>query len=210
MTFSRFLKLVIKAPVLAVGCAIVGVLFSALLLLTTFLIHLIGGLEHGQISQLVQVIAKHLPLVFAVGGSLSAFMTDVPISSVFGSARWATGRELQKLSTTDDGLLIGRDPETDALLRYDGPAHLLTMAPTRTGKGVGIIIPNLLTAERSVICVDPKGENARINGRAREQFGPVHILDPSGVTGEHSLSFQSPRYARSRRARYGGRCQYAG
>lgn len=63
------------------------------------------------------------------------------------------------------------------------------MAPTRTGKGVGTIIPNLLTADRSVICIDPKGENAKIAGRARQQFGPVHILDPFGVTGTPSAAF---------------------
>jgi len=189
MTVPMLLKSIAKAPVLAVASIIVGILFSALLLLGNFLIHLIVGLEHGQISQLVQIVAKYLPLVFGVGGLLSAFMTDAPIASVFGSARWATGKELQKLSATEDGLLIGRDPETNALLQYDGQAHLLTIAPTRTGKGVGTIIPNLLTAERSVICIDPKGENARVTGRAREQFGPVHILDPFGVTGKQSSSF---------------------
>ncbi len=63
------------------------------------------------------------------------------------------------------------------------------MAPTRTGKGVGTIIPNLLTADRSMICIDPKGENARIAGRARQKFGPVHILDPFGVTGLPSAAF---------------------
>jgi type IV secretion system protein VirD4 len=63
------------------------------------------------------------------------------------------------------------------------------MAPTRTGKGVGTIIPNLLTAERSVVCVDTKGENARIAGRAREQFGPVYVLDPFAVTGKFSARF---------------------
>lgn len=82
-----------------------------------------------------------------------------------------------------------REPKSGKLLRYDGPAHLLTMAPTRTGKGVGTIIPNLLTADRSVICIDPKGENAKIAGRARQQFGPVHILDPFGVTGTPSAAF---------------------
>ncbi|SDB74277.1 Type IV secretory system Conjugative DNA transfer, partial [Agrobacterium fabrum] len=66
---------------------------------------------------------------------------------------------------------------------------LLTMAPTRTGKGVGTIIPNLLTADRSVICVDRKGENARISGRARQKFGPVHVLDPFAVTDRPSAAF---------------------
>ncbi len=63
------------------------------------------------------------------------------------------------------------------------------MAPTRTGKGVGTIIPNLLTADRSVICIDPKGENTGVTDRACEQFGPVHILDPFGVTGKISAVF---------------------
>ena len=109
-----------------------------------------------------------------------------------GSARFATPREVGHLikgDTTKSGLLIGRDIKTGKLLRYDGPAHLLTIAPTRTGKGVGTIIPNLLTANRSVICIDPKGENAKIAGRARNQFGPVHVIDPFGVTGIQSAAF---------------------
>ena len=106
-----------------------------------------------------------------------------------GSARFATDKEAAVLTRSDSGLLIGRDGKSGKLLRYDGPAHLLTMAPTRTGKGVGTIIPNLLTADRSVICIDPKGENAKIAGRARETFGPVHVLDPFGVTGKPSAAF---------------------
>ena len=106
-----------------------------------------------------------------------------------GSARFATNKETAVLTRADSGLLIGRDPKSRKLLRYDGPAHMLTMAPTRTGKGVGTIIPNLLTADRSVICIDPKGENAKIAGRARQTFGPVHVLDPFGVTGQPSAAF---------------------
>lgn len=106
-----------------------------------------------------------------------------------GSARFATDKETAPLTRANTGLLIGRDGKTGKPLRYDGPAHLLTMAPTRTGKGVGTIIPNLLTADRSVICIDPKGENARIAGRARATFGPVHVLDPFGVTGQTSAAF---------------------
>jgi type IV secretion system protein VirD4 len=110
-------------------------------------------------------------------------------SDTHGSARFATAKEVAPLTRADSGLLIGRDSKTGKLLRYEGPAHLLTMAPTRTGKGVGTIIPNLLTADRSVICIDPKGENARIAGRAREKFGPVHILAPFGVAGRPSAAF---------------------
>lgn len=106
-----------------------------------------------------------------------------------GSARFASDKEVAPLTRSQTGLLIGRDTRTGKLMRYNGPAHLLTMAPTRTGKGVGTIIPNLLDLNRSVICIDPKGENARIAGRAREKFGRVFCLDPFGVTGRPSAAF---------------------
>ncbi|MBB4511250.1 type IV secretory system conjugative DNA transfer family protein [Rhizobium leguminosarum] len=106
-----------------------------------------------------------------------------------GSARFAGRREIAPLTKAEGGLLIGRANNSGRLLRYSGPAHLLTMAPTRSGKGVGTIVPNLLTADRSIICVDPKGENAQIAGDARETFGPVHILDPFGITGKATAAF---------------------
>ena len=99
-----------------------------------------------------------------------------------GSARFSSKAERAALQR-GDGLLIGRDAETNRLLRYDGPAHLITLAPTRAGKGVGTIIPNLLTANRPMLVIDPKGENARITAAARQKFGAVQVLDPFGVTG---------------------------
>lgn len=105
-----------------------------------------------------------------------------------GSARFANRKELKKLQR-EDGLLIGRNPHTGQLLRYDGPAHLITLAPTRAGKGVGTVIPNLLAAVRSVLVIDPKGENARIAGEARRRFGTVHVLDPFEVSGMPSAAY---------------------
>ena len=105
-----------------------------------------------------------------------------------GSARFASKAE-RKAFQSEDGLLIGRDIGTGKLMRYDGPAHLLTLAPTRAGKGVGTVIPNLLTVPRSVLVIDPKGENAKIAGEARKRFGAVHILDPFGVTGMSASAY---------------------
>ena len=48
---------------------------------------------------------------------------------------------------------------------------------------------NLLTADRSVLCIDPKGENARITARARAKFGRVYVLDPFGVSGQPPAAF---------------------
>ncbi|MFG6637769.1 type IV secretory system conjugative DNA transfer family protein [Sulfitobacter sp. 1A12126] len=104
-----------------------------------------------------------------------------------GSARFASRKELKK-HQGGEGLLIGCNPHTGRLLRYDGPAHLITLAPTRAGKGVGTVIPNLLAVDRSVLVIDPKGENARIAGKARRRFGTVHILDPFEVSGHPSAA----------------------
>ena len=120
-------------------------------------------------------------VVWAEHTGVALWFGRVPGDS-HGSARFASEKELGRLEA-GDGLLIGRNPATGRLLRYDGPAHLLTLAPTRAGKGVGTVIPNLLLAERSVLVIDPKGENARIAGAARERFGTVHVLDPFEVTG---------------------------
>jgi type IV secretion system protein VirD4 len=58
-------------------------------------------------------------------------------------------------------------------------AHCLTIASSRAGKGVSLIIPNLLTWPGSVFCVDPKGENAQITARERLRMGQrVAVLDP--------------------------------
>ena len=104
-----------------------------------------------------------------------------------GSARFATKKERAALQAPD-GLLVGVDPDTGASLTYDGAAHLLTLAPTRSGKGVGTLVPNLLQVRRSMIVVDPKGENTRITARARASMGPVHVLDPFGLTGHPSAA----------------------
>ncbi|MBV0893149.1 type IV secretory system conjugative DNA transfer family protein [Paracoccus sp. Z118] len=106
-----------------------------------------------------------------------------------GSARLASKAERRDLAKSDDGLLIGRDADSGRLLRYDGPAHLLTLAPTRAGKGVGTVIPNLLLVPRPMLVIDPKGENARITYEARRKLGPVHVLDPFGVTGLPSAAY---------------------
>lgn len=77
------------------------------------------------------------------------------------------------------------------LLRYGGPMHLLTMAPTRSGKGVSTLLSNLLTLDRSIVCIDRKREDARIASNARSRFGPVYVLDPFGISGSVSWAFNT-------------------
>jgi len=94
-----------------------------------------------------------------------------------GAARFATERELRRLRLFDGrGLILGR--YASRYLRFDGEGHLLTFAPTRTGKGAGCVVPNLLTHPGSVVVNDIKGENFRVTARRRRAFGPVHALAP--------------------------------
>jgi type IV secretion system protein VirD4 len=68
--------------------------------------------------------------------------------------------------------------------------HVLTVAGSRGGKGVSLIVPNLLMYDGSVLAIDPKGELARITARARRQKGQkVVVLDPFGESGIASGSF---------------------
>lgn len=62
--------------------------------------------------------------------------------------------------------------------------HVLTVAGSRGGKGVSLIVPNLLMYDGSVLAIDPKGELARITARERRQKGQkVVVLDPFGESG---------------------------
>ncbi len=128
-------------------------------------------------------------------GGIALWFGSIYLSVVFakpnttlGSARFGSRADVSALAKNKGDLLIGRDT-FGRLLRYDGPAHLITIAPTRSGKGVGTIIPNLLTANRSIVCIDPKGENARVTLRQREAFGPVHCLDPFSISGRATARY---------------------
>lgn len=94
-----------------------------------------------------------------------------------GSARWGSS---PNESATEAGLLLGRSSERRGrLVRYAGDAHLLTLAPTGAGKGVGCVIPNLLSYPGSVLVTDPKGENYIVSARRRRELGHrVMALDP--------------------------------
>lgn len=100
-------------------------------------------------------------------------------SGSHGTAAWGTGDELVQAT----GLLIGRH-DTGHMLRYSREGHVITLAPTRSGKGVSAVIPNLLEYPGSVVVSDPKGENYAVTSRRRTEMGQqVVALDPFGVAG---------------------------
>ncbi|MGR3616076.1 MAG: type IV secretory system conjugative DNA transfer family protein [Paracoccaceae bacterium] len=105
--------------------------------------------------------------------------------TTFGSSSWADWEDLIEHDVVgDEGILIGNpiDSAVKEVFSYKGDRHLLTVAPTRSGKGTTQIVPNLLTYPGSVIVVDPKGENAKITAQARRDMGQeVIISDPWNI-----------------------------
>jgi type IV secretion system protein VirD4 len=98
--------------------------------------------------------------------------------TTYGSARWADAREVRRAGLLGtDGVVLGRFD--GRYLRQDGPEHVLCFAPTRSGKGVGLVIPTLLTWPSSTIVHDIKGENFQLTSGWRARFGPVLLFDPT-------------------------------
>jgi type IV secretion system protein VirD4 len=100
--------------------------------------------------------------------------------TTYGSARWAETREIREAGLLgDDGVLLGR--WRGDYLRHDGPEHVLCFAPTRSGKGVGLVVPTLLTWPDSAIVHDIKGENWTLTAGWRARFGRVLLFDPTNA-----------------------------
>ena len=98
--------------------------------------------------------------------------------TTYGSARWATKSEVRAAGLLDpDGVVLGRFSRE--YLRHHGPEHVLCFAPTRSGKGVGLVIPTLLTWPGSAIVHDIKGENWELTAGWRARFGSVLLFDPT-------------------------------
>ena len=83
-----------------------------------------------------------------------------------------------------DGVVLGRFARD--YLRHEGPEHVLCFAPTRSGKGVGLVVPTLLTWPGSAIVHDIKGENWTLTAGWRARFGRVLLFDP---TNAHSAAY---------------------
>ncbi len=129
-----------------------------------------------------------------VGGMLYLFL-NAQRPGIYGDARWAHRHEMKAAGLLGrTGLLIGRRFNTD--LCAGGPLHVLVFAPTRSGKGVGFVVPNLLHWPGSVICHDIKGENFRITSGFRAAHGQkvffFNPADPDGNTHSYNaLDFVS-------------------
>jgi len=123
-------------------------------------------------------------------------------ASLHGSARWASESEIRRMGYLEGkGVYVGGwvrkyaglalllrlvrslPEEAQLYLRHNGPEHILVFAPTRSGKGVGLILPTLLAWEGSSIVLDIKGENWALTAGWRKSAGQkVLRFEPSDAS----------------------------
>lgn len=124
---------------------------------------LIGGFA---VSALVPI----LPLVIV---AFVVFSGDK--RELHGSARFATDQEIKKAGLSNDdtgewpGVIVAK--RAGKFLFFVGQKFISLAAPTRSGKGVGVVIPNLLSYRHSVVVLDIKLENWLLTSGFRSRNG---------------------------------------
>lgn len=122
---------------------------------------------------------------FGAAGVVAIGVTRHRRPPLHGAARWASEAELVSAGLRSErGIVLGR--KGGRLLVFGGSEHVMLHAPTRSGKGVGVVIPNLLTWPDSVVVLDVKRENWAASAGFRAAYGQEVILfdplDPEGRT----------------------------
>ena len=119
-----------------------------------------------------------------IAGALFAVANSVwrgrqnQLVTTYGSARWATVKEIAAAGLFDStGVFLGRIEKN--YLRHDGPEHVMCFAPTRSGKGVGLVLPTLLSWTSSAVVHDIKGENWHLTAGWRSRFSHCLKFDPT-------------------------------
>ncbi len=93
-----------------------------------------------------------------------------PTESPLGDARWASQDDIRKAGlNSSKGIILGK--YRGRYLYSDTNTHVMCVAPTRSGKGIGVVIPNLLSWEDSVVCFDIKQENFEKTAGFRKSHG---------------------------------------
>lgn len=132
-------------------------------------------------------VRKWLQIGATAAGSLIAVITLGGLLNLrrplHGAARFANAGELGRAGfRVRDGLLLGR--KGGGYLSFGGAEHVMLYAPTRSGKGVGVVIPNLLNWAGSVVVLDIKRENFQATAGFRAAHGQaVHLFDPLNAEG---------------------------
>ncbi|MEM7729335.1 MAG: IncP-type conjugal transfer protein TraG, partial [Pseudomonadota bacterium] len=125
----------------------------------------------------IAIGASALGIVFSIIGSVWRGRQAKTLTT-FGSSRWANETDIKRGGLFKAaGVFIGRTKTR--YIRHDGPEHVMTFAPTRSGKGVGLVVPTLLSWEHSAVIHDIKGENWQLTSGWRSTFSHCLLFDPT-------------------------------
>jgi len=130
-------------------------------------------------------VATALPVILFVARVARKGWPGSDRRELHGETRWAKRGELVRAGFYADfgGLFVGQE-KGGRYLRFGGPEHVACYAPTRSGKGVGLVIPNCLLYESSLVCLDVKKENWAATAGIREACGQkVFLFDPLAPDG---------------------------
>jgi type IV secretion system protein VirD4 len=123
-------------------------------------------------------------IAVAIVGSLWRARQNKLVTT-YGSSRWAHDREIRQAGLfRAAGVFLGQ--WRGHYLRHDGPEHVMAFAPTRSGKGVGLVIPTLLSWTESTVVHDIKGENWQLTAGWRSKFSHCLLFNP---TDPHSARY---------------------
>ena len=126
---------------------------------------------------LIAAISGFAGFALAVLGSLLR-ARHKKLVTTYGSSRWATSREITRAGLfRPAGVFLGQ--RNNRYLRHAGPEHVMAFAPTRSGKGVGLVIPTLLTWTGSAVIHDIKGENWQLTAGWRSKFSHCLLFNPT-------------------------------
>ncbi len=115
----------------------------------------------------------------AIIGSLWRARQDKHVTT-YGSSRWATLKDVEGAGLfRAAGVFLGQ--HAGRYLRHDGPEHVMAFAPTRSGKGVGLVVPTLLSWTQSVVIHDIKGENWQLTAGWRSRFSHCLLFNPTDM-----------------------------
>jgi len=142
------------------------------------------GSSNSQVGTIVTRNTGILGFLFIVIAGIVIFRRNQhgdEIEDLHGSAKFADNDDIKKLNLTENkGVFIGgyydEKKKKTHLLRHDGKEHVLAFAPTRSGKGVCLVIPTLLGWTDSAVVYDLKGENFALTAGWREKHANNHIL----------------------------------
>ena len=119
-------------------------------------------------------------LPWLAGGPALYFLLRPRGRAIHGNARFANVFDLARhglFTGAGEGIIVGR--HWGRLLRLGGQQFAVLAAPTRSGKGVGVVVPNLLAYTGSVVVLDIKQENFRLtSGWRRSQGQEVFLFNP--------------------------------